>query len=130
MAASRYVNTNFWKDNYIADLTKDEKLLFLYFLTNPRTTIAGVYEINVREIAFDTGITTEEINNILLKFAEDKKMFYEKGWLIVKNFVRHQRMNPSTTQGVDRVLSDCPTWVKDKYIALGVGNQQGTFDGI
>src|SRR5436309_789071 len=61
MATQRLVNTNFWKDTYIIDLDPTQKLLFLYFLTSPRTSLAGVYEISLREAAFDTGIDRDMV---------------------------------------------------------------------
>jgi hypothetical protein len=64
---NRYINTNFWKDNYIADLDPSEKLLFLYLITNPRTNIAGIYELNLREIAFDTGFDVDMVKKILAR---------------------------------------------------------------
>ena len=42
MAKFRYVNTRFWDDSYVAELSPLEKLAFLYLLTNSLTTIAGV----------------------------------------------------------------------------------------
>lgn len=108
MATSRYVNTSFWKDNYVVDLDPSEKLLFLYFLTNPKTNIAGVYEIHLREAAFDTGFDIDMIKKILGRFQADGKMDYVNGWLIIKNFVKHQRINPSVRAGIERAIAASP----------------------
>ena len=55
------VNTKFWDDTYIVTLDPIEKLLYLYFLTNPLTNICGIYEIQLRRVAFDTGIDKEVV---------------------------------------------------------------------
>jgi hypothetical protein len=112
MATQRLVNTNFWKDTYIIDLDPTQKLLFLYFLTNPRTSLAGVYEISLREVAFDTGIDRDMVEKILNKFCADGKMYYAKGWLVLRNFVKHQRVNPSIQKGIDRAITELPDWLQ------------------
>ena len=43
MAKFRLINTKFWDDSYVAKLSTSEKLLFIYFISNPLTTVAGVY---------------------------------------------------------------------------------------
>jgi hypothetical protein len=116
MATQRLVNTNFWKDTYVIDLDPTQKLLFLYFLTNPRTSMAGVYEISIREVAFDTGIDKDMVDKILMKFCRDEKMHYQKGWLILRNFVRHQRLNPSIQKGIERAVSELPKWLQEIVI--------------
>ena len=114
MATQRLVNTNFWKDNYIAELDPIEKLLFLYFITNPQTTLAGVYEINIREVAFDTGIDRDMILKILSRFCVDGKMYYENNWLVLNNFIKHQRLNPSIIRGIEKAIDELPEWLQNK----------------
>lgn len=114
MANSRVVNTNFWKDSYIIDLDKTEKLLFIYFLTNPRTTLAGIYEISLREVEFDTGIPAVDIQMILTKFQRDGKMYYERNWLVLANFIKHQRLNPSIIRGIEKAIDELPEWLNKK----------------
>lgn len=109
MAKFRYVNTHFWDDSFITTLDPHEKLLFLYLLTNPLTLISGVYEINVRRIAFDTGIDEEEIRRILDRLVGEGKIIYDSPWLAIINFLRHQALNPKVTRGVAAALADAPT---------------------
>lgn len=83
MATQRYISTSFWDDPWVTTLNKDEKLLYLYFLTNPLTHIAGIYQISIRRMVFDTGIDEQEIKNILIKFEKDKKAYYYRDELII-----------------------------------------------
>ena len=69
MAKNRYIDTKFWTDTYITNLDPIEKLLFLYALTNPHTNIAGIYEISIKQIAFDTGIDKEMVEKIFQRFS-------------------------------------------------------------
>lgn len=115
MASQRMVNTNFWKDSYVIDLDPVQKLLFLYFLTNPRTTLAGIYEISIREIAFDTGIDKDMVEKIIKKFCDDGKLHFEKNWIVLFNFVKHQRLNPSMKVGIERAINELPQWIQEKF---------------
>jgi len=112
MAQNRYVDTNFWKDTYVIDLDPIEKLMFLYLLTNPRTNIAGIYEISLREIAFDTGIDRDMVQKILDRFKRDKKIYYHRGWLALYNWIKHQALNPKVAEGVLRIVDNLPEWLQ------------------
>lgn len=116
MAKRRIVNTKFWSDTYIADLDPSEKLLFMYFLTNPYTNISGIYEISLRQAALDTGLDKEIISKILKRFEAEGKMVYRNGWIAIKNFIKHQEKNPLVEKGIDRELKNAPTELQEWII--------------
>jgi len=104
----RMVNTRFWDDNYTSNLDPIEKLMFLYFLTNTSTNISGVYEIPIKKIANETGIDKEMVIKQLDRFARDSKIFYIEGWIGIKNFIKHQSINPSVEAGIARCMKEVP----------------------
>jgi hypothetical protein len=125
MAKTRMVNTRFWIDDYISNLDPIEKLLFLYFLTNPSTDISGVYEVPLKTVAVDTGIEKEMVMKVLRRFKRDKKIFYEDGWVAIKNFGKHQNLNnASIASGVEAGLSKAPKSLKE----LMLGKKRGEGD--
>jgi hypothetical protein len=124
MAQNRWVSTNFWKDTYVSDLDPVEKLLFLYLLTNPRTNIAGIYEISIREMAFDTGIDKDMIAKVIDRFQRDKKAYYSRGWITMLNWFRHQSMNPKMKAGAKAIIDELPRWYREELLGLAGGPQQ------
>ena len=104
----RSVDTHFWDDNYVIDLDPIEKLLFLYLITNSLTNLAGIYEISLRRIAFDTGIDKDMILRIIDRFADDAKVFYKNGFIVMPNFPDHQKYNPSMEANVRKICSELP----------------------
>jgi hypothetical protein len=112
MAKNRYVNTAIWDDQWFSSLDALEQHLFLYFLTNPLTNIHGVYEIPLRRMGFDTGMDTEKLKKIIARFEDDKKVYYERGWVIIKNFVKHQSLNPMTAHAIANHFEGLPGWLK------------------
>ncbi len=117
MSKNRYVDTRFWLDTYILDLDPSEKLLFIYFLTNSETNIAGIYEVSLRKVAMETGFDKETIERILNRFGENRKMFYQHNHIIIANFIRYQQLNPKVELGIANVLKSLPQRVKE-YIKI------------
>lgn len=114
MAKQRVISTHFWDDGFVSGLGPMEKLLFLYLLTNPLTTIAGCYEITVRRICFDTGIDEKTVMQIFEKFAESGRIVYRDGWILIVNFIKNQSRNPKIEKGIEEAVKCCPDWAKHR----------------
>lgn len=118
MSKKRFVDTQFWRDNYISNLDPSEKLVFLYLLTNPDTNISGIYQIPLKTIATDTGFDKEMIIKILDRFEEDQKIKYENGWVAIKNFIKNQNeKSQMVIKGIQNEIKKAPEmlrkWVKN-----------------
>lgn len=101
----RYINTRFWNDSYVADLDPIEKLLFIYFLTNEHTNIAGVYEVPLKIIAIETGLDITMLGKILPRLSD--KVNYVKGFVVIKNFIKHQETeSPNVQKGITNCLKE------------------------
>lgn len=123
MASNRYINTSLWSDTYIRTLKTNEKLIWIYLLTNPATNIAGIYEINLDQVALDTKIGGKTVEKVFIKLQHDGKIFYKDGWIVIKNWTKHQKINPSVRLGINRVINDIPKWLKIK-IGIEVDDAQ------
>lgn len=109
MAKKRYINTILWDDAYVSNLDPIEKLLFVYLITNSCTNISGVYQITLRRIALDTGIDKDMILKIFERFERDGKIHYSDGWIVVRNFIKHQNINsPLVQKGIENELKMVP----------------------
>lgn len=107
MAKQRYVNTKFWSDNWIVELDPLERYLFLYLLTNEHTNIAGVYELPLRVMAFESGIDKEMLPKMLKRFGE--KVAYIDGWVCLKNFQKHQSTtSKNVKKGIEVNMAQVP----------------------
>ena len=124
MAKLRSINTKFWDDEYVMMLQPVEKLMFLYFLTNPLTNICGVYEITMRRMIFDTRLPEEKLRKILLKFNQEKKIYYIEGWIVIRNFVKNQQMNPSVKKGIQKCQIAIPEKITAKISQIDTSLSQ------
>ena len=91
MADFRTVKCAMWReDEWFQSLTPDERLLFIYLFTNPSASVAGIYKLPLRTIAFESGIPEKRAAEIMTSFAHDGKAFYESGVVWVRRMREHQ----------------------------------------
>ena len=75
MATYRNVQMSFWTDSKVLDdFTPEDKLFFLYIMTNPRTSLCGCYECSKKQMSRDTGYSVETISNIIYRMDEIHKV--------------------------------------------------------
>lgn len=91
MSYFRQIHTSIWKDEDFLDFTPDEKLLFIYFFSNESTNMSGLYKIPLRVVGFETGLTMDQIQTMLVKFEVLKKIYYRDGWVFVVNFQKYNK---------------------------------------
>jgi hypothetical protein len=110
MSKQRYVDTKLWSDSYISKLDPIEKLLFIYLMTNERTSLAGIYELPLKYMSVETGIESSMLENILSRFERDNKVVMFEGWVRLVNAIKHQNTNsPKIKLGIEKIISDVPT---------------------
>jgi hypothetical protein len=82
---TRVVQTKFWEDNWVIGLTHKEKLAFLYFITNPRVNLSGVYQLPDKFIINDLDLTQSELVEIKNNFTKADKIHFVDGFVIIRN---------------------------------------------
>lgn len=115
MPKKRMVDTKYWDDEYITTLDPIEKLLFLYFLTCTLSSICGVYEINLRRVAFDTGIDKDMVAKVLGRFTKDRKILYLDNWIVMVNSWKYIGESPKVKKGFQVCISEVPKEIKAKF---------------
>jgi hypothetical protein len=115
MSVQRYISSSFWSDDWVDSLSVQEKLIYMYLLTNENTNIAGVYKITVKRIKDDTGISREKVVAALERFAGDKKAFFIDEYIIVPKWPKHQKLGErgKLKLAADSILRSLPDTVKD-----------------
>ena len=67
MAKYRQVHLQMWRDSDFQNYSPQEKLLFIYLITNDLTNESGIYEISEKTISNETGIPVGKVVAILGK---------------------------------------------------------------
>lgn len=120
----RSVDTAFWSDPFVENLDPIEKLMFLYLLTNPLTTLSGIYEISVKRIGNETGIDRDMVKKLLDRFEEAGKVYYYENHIILANYQSHQKYNPMMQKNVVDQMSKLPEEVLSYVEKLGRRNPE------
>lgn len=75
MAIYRNIQMSFWTDTKVTeDFTPDDKLVYLYLLTNPNTNLCGCYEIAQRMIVNDTGLPANRVKTAMCNLERKHKV--------------------------------------------------------
>lgn len=114
MSQNRMVSTRFWNDTFIREeLNPLDRYLFLYFLTNNKTNISGIYENSLSTISAETGIEKETLIKMMGRLKG--KIHYIDGWIYIRNFIKYQNQNsPAIKKGIEREKSEIPDNIKEK----------------
>jgi len=110
MSTQRYISTSFWDDEWVQTLNLTEKALYLYFMTNTLTNIAGVYKISDRRILFDTGLSEAEFKSIFDKFQNSGKAYRIGEYIALPKWAKHQKWenHDKIKKGIEAVLKELP----------------------
>lgn len=112
MSVKRSISTSVWSDSWFETLNRDEKLLWLYLLSNSHTNMLGIYELSVRRISFETGLTDVVISKALKAFERVCKCFHKHDHIILPNWMKHQSMNPNMLKSAKSDFDELPDDVK------------------
>ena len=65
MAVYRQVYITFWQDEFILELTPEEKYFYLYLMTNSKTSQCGIYQLPIKVMEMELGYNRDTIIKII-----------------------------------------------------------------
>jgi hypothetical protein len=130
MAKLRSISTAFWSDPFIEELNANQKLLFLYLVTNEKTNMLGVYEMSIKKISFETGIEKKQIIEAFNLFEEKNKLKYFENFVIIRNFTKHQNFNTNMKKSAIEIFLKLPNQLGFNDIELNIENVNESFETL
>ena len=118
MAVYRNVQVNFWQDEFILDLTPEERYFYIYLLTGTKTKQCGIYILPKRLAELETGYSMETVEKLLNRFVEYGKILYdaETKELYIINWLHY---NPILNTNVEKcVLRELKTVKSKEFIHM------------
>lgn len=92
MGIKRIVDTAFWTDGKVDDFSPEDKYFMLYLLTNPFSTQLGIYEISIKQVAFQMGYSMDAVKVLIERFENKYGIILfsqHTNEIAIKNFLRH-----------------------------------------
>tara|TARA_Y100000758_G_C16064082_1_gene425619 strand:+ start:1783 stop:2454 length:672 start_codon:yes stop_codon:yes gene_type:complete len=116
MSKLRSINTKFWSDPFIEDLSPVKKLLYIYLISNDKTNMLGIYEISISKISFETGIRRDDVEKHLNYFENKNKVRYVNNHIILINFLKNQKYNFNMMKSAISIYNSLPDSLKNEKI--------------
>ena len=100
----RAIHTKIWSDRWFRQLKPDERLVFIYLISNRFTTASGAYHILLDDIERETGVADAE--EVVRRLCP-KVLYWEDDEIVwVPKFIHHQNRSPKfLISGVNDVIS-------------------------
>lgn len=122
MAADyRSVQTGMWReDEWFQTLEIDARLFWMYLFTNPSASVAGIYRLPLRTMAFESGIAQKRIEQLLDQFARADKAYFEHGVVWVRKMRDYQlpgKVSPQLQAHIAKEIGKIPSGhLKTEYL--------------
>lgn len=117
MGIKRIVDTAFWTDPKLDEFSPEDRYFWLYLLTNPFSKQLGIYEISIRQAAFQMGYSIDAFNVLLDRFENKYKVIRfskDTSEVAILNFLRHSVMKGG--KPVEDCIRKEMTLVKNKQL--------------
>lgn len=123
--AYRLIYGEFWSDPKIQEeMTPEDRYFYLYILTNPCTTMCGIYQITKKQMAFELGYSMESVNSLMERFIKHHKLIKynsDTRELAIKNWGKYN-LNKGGKPVIDCLNKELGL-VKDKTLIDYVGKK-------
>jgi hypothetical protein len=129
MDVRRSVSTKVWMDSWFESLKPDEKLLWLYFITCPTSNMLGIFEVSIKRMSNDTGISQDRILTILKGFERVRKGYYWFENVFLPNWMKHQSMNTNMTISAKNHFDELSNLLKTKLKENGFESFESLSNG-
>jgi len=119
MAIFIKINVSFWSDTFIESLDKDQKLFYLYLLTNTETKQCGIYEISKKKISYDLGCSIDTVSKHLAYFISKDKIMYNEptNEIALKNWAKYNGSgSPKVVKCIESELKNVKHTVLIEYV--------------
>lgn len=110
MSRREDVDNAIWSDPDFEGLSPAAKLTYLWSFTNPRCGMAGIYQVSLRAVTFETGLSVEQAQAAMGELERHRFVFFDGKVLWIRARVKHLRSRhpnfaKSIWKDVERVAS-------------------------
>jgi len=110
MDTKRSINTKIWSDTWFEELTTTDKMIWLYLLTNQSTNMLGIYQLGIRRMAFETGVSILTLRKAFKGFGRVRKGYHIlEEYVFLPNWMKNQSFNPNMLKSAQNIYDSLPT---------------------
>ena len=100
MATYRQVQTDLWQDDFVLELTPEERYFYIYVMTNPKTTQCGIFKLVKKLIEVELGYDRDTVDKLLKRFMDYGKISYceRTNEIMIINWVKYNFIDSKNTK--------------------------------
>jgi hypothetical protein len=96
-----------WReDDWFQSLEPDARLFWVYLLTNPSASVAGIYRLTERTMVFECGIDAARVRELKQQFTKADKAYFEGDVIWVRKMREYQSAENPSQKVVIRMNKD------------------------
>lgn len=84
------IKSSFWTDSEVETISPEQRLAFLWILTNSQIGLCGFFEASTRRFAFETGLPEKALWETVEALPRALKGFRDKNIIYARRFIQHQ----------------------------------------
>jgi hypothetical protein len=99
MAIYRALQVSFWQDDFVFELTPEEKFFYVYLMTNCKTTQCGIFCQSKKFIEIETGYNSATVDKLIDRFIAYGKVLYNASTkeIMIVNWIKYNFINSKNT---------------------------------
>ena len=90
----------------------------------------GIYESSIKKISFETGLKKDDVLKGLKEFERVNKVKYINNYVILINFMKHQKFNTNMKKSAIDIYNNLPKELKDSTITVCKSNPSKGFESL
>jgi len=130
MKQRRSILVSIWSDPWFEELTPNQKLCWIYLLTNSHCNLLGIYELSAKKGAFESGLSLQVFQSSLDKFTEDRKIILVDNFIIILNHLKNQALNPNMETSAEKNFNSLPNVVLEELKLIGIDTYETLYKGL
>jgi len=108
----RSIDTKYWTDPDIEDLSEHATYLYLALMTFPENNMAGTYEISDKKMESYTKMSKDNLKIALFELQSKGKILRHKAWVCLKNHIKNQSLNGGMAVSAMKTYCEVPNLIK------------------
>lgn len=108
---TRIIQTSFWKDCKVQEMSLYAQHLFIYLLTSDHIGLTGAFELPDSYILLESKLTEHQLNQAKEELTKTNRVVFSGGWVVIRNAGKYNNYlnSPKTIKAYEREYQCIPS---------------------
>lgn len=121
---TRLIQTDFWNDETIQELSLEAQHLYIFLLTCPQINLCGIFKLSARQISLMCNLDRSQLEKAIAELAAINKVHCFDGYVFVVNALSKNGylISSKTTKACLKQLAEIPAEIKQHFAKVSGKN--------